>query len=90
MNRRLVILPFLSPFLAGLTAAVAIQACAGRPAQPGALTPAKDRITDEAVAGDLGLFDAWGARLDAAHARSEAGAGYAAGSARAWLGWARQ
>ena len=89
MNRRLVS-PFLSPFLAGLAAALAIQACAGRPAQPGALTPAKDRITDEAVAADLALFDAWGARLDAARAWSEAAASYAGGSARAWLDWSRQ
>jgi outer membrane protein OmpA-like peptidoglycan-associated protein len=73
-----------------VAAIVASQACAGRAAPAGTLTPARDRITDEAVASDLALFDAWGMRLEVARSHSGLGADYAGASARAWLTWARE
>jgi outer membrane protein OmpA-like peptidoglycan-associated protein len=65
-----------------------VAACAGGPAAVGQLTPARDRITDEAIAHDRRMFEAVEARLDALKSSARSSP-YHDALARAWLDFAR-
>jgi outer membrane protein OmpA-like peptidoglycan-associated protein len=74
--------------LAWIIAVVA--GCAARHADPGTLTPPRDRITDEAIAADLRLFRAWSDRLTRLEADTTPARAYQAAKARGWLAFAHE
>ncbi len=77
---------FAFAFLAGLAA---LAATAPAQALPRTLTPHAQRITDEALARDLGAIDGWGATLDSLMATPGPHDAYRAAAARKWLEAAR-
>ena len=70
--------------------AVLVTACAGHPAPSGTLTPARDRISDEAIAADLELLHAWSTRLARFEVDTTPLRAYQAAKARGWLAFAQE
>ena len=74
---------------AALTITLAAPGFAQAQPLPRTLTPHAQRITDEAIARDLGAIDGWSARLDSVLAEPGPHDAYRAAAARKWLAAAR-
>ncbi len=64
--------------------------CASASLVPNQLTEYRDRITDQAIASDLALFETWTSRLDAAGRQRDSVSRYHRSKARALIGLARE
>ena len=67
-----------------------VAGCAGGRAATGTLTPPRDRITDEAIAADAQMFQAWSERLKPLEADTTPARPYQAAKARGWLAFAQE
>jgi outer membrane protein OmpA-like peptidoglycan-associated protein len=65
-------------------------ACATVPHLTGRLAPVRDRVTDEAIAADVAVFDGWQRRSEVLSSSSRGAANAAAvGAAQSWIAFAR-